>query len=115
MHQDSRTSPSRATRPVLGAAPLIGAVLGALVLGPGGRLAMRAVTLWEHRPHLFSVSGTLSVVAWGAAFGGAAGLLRLGVEAAFGRSAPLASPGARAASFATACLAAALLVLTPWT
>jgi len=93
----------------------IGTGLGALVLGSGGRLAMRVVTLWEHRPHLFSVSGTVAVFLWGAGFGLAAGALRVGLEMAFDRWTPSLSRTARLTIFVVVTLGGALAVLTPWT
>jgi hypothetical protein len=77
----------------------LGTGLGALVLGSGGRLAMRGVTLWEHRPHLLSVNGTMTVFWWGAAFGLATGALRAGLDMVFDRWTPRLSPGARLTSF----------------
>ena len=106
---------ARPLRPDAFVALSIGGTLGALVLGSGGRLAMRGVTLWEHRPHLFSLVGTGTVLLWGAGFGMAAAALRLGLEAGFDRWAPAASPVVRLTSFIMLCLGAALLVLTPWT
>ncbi|HEV8235464.1 MAG TPA: hypothetical protein VGP84_12740 [Gemmatimonadaceae bacterium] len=93
----------------------IGTGLGALVLGSGGRLAMRGVTLWEHRPHLFSVSGTVAVFLWGAGFGLAAGALRVGLEMAFDRWTPNLSRTARLTTSVVVTLGGALAVLTPWT
>ena len=97
------------------AALLVGAAIGALVLGVGGRLAMRAVSLWEGRPRLFSLGGSLTVVAWGAGLGAAAGLLRAALEAGVARWTP-ASPGrgsARSGAVAVT-LGVTLLLLTPW-
>jgi hypothetical protein len=93
----------------------MGAALGAVVLGSGGRLAMRGVTLWERRTHLFSVDGTVTVLMWGAAFGLVAGAVRAGLEAAFDRWMPAASRVVHLTSFVVVCLGAALVVLTPWT
>ncbi|HEX2779207.1 MAG TPA: hypothetical protein VHM30_06900 [Gemmatimonadaceae bacterium] len=97
------------------AALLAGAVLGVLILGVGGRLAMRGVTLWEGRTHLFSVAGTLTVMMWGAGFGAAAGTLRFAVDRAFARWGPERSQLVRAATAWAITLAIALVVLTPWT
>lgn len=93
----------------------IGTGLGAVVLGAGGRLAMRAVTLWEHRPHLLSVNGTVTVFLWGAGFGLAAGALRAGLEMGFDRWTPSLSRGARLTIFVIVCLGVTLVLLTPWT
>src|SRR5207302_4626130 len=76
---------------------------------------MRGVMLWEHRPHLFSIVGTVTVLIWGAAFGVAAGALRVGLEAIIDRWRPAVSRVARLTIFAVLCLGAALVVLTPWT
>jgi hypothetical protein len=65
--------------------------------------------------HLFSVSGTVTVILWGAAFGCAAALLRVGLDAAMNRWAPRWSAVVRIATFDIVCLALALVVLTPWT
>ena len=46
-----------------------GAVLGALVLGLGGRLAMRLLALAIDRGPAFSIGGTAEVVAYGAIVG----------------------------------------------
>ena len=102
-------------RPSALASVAIGAALGVLVLGSGGRLAMRGVTLWEHRPHLFSAAGTVTVLLWGAGFGAAAGALRAALEAAFDRWAPAAPRIVRLTSFVAISFGAALVVLTPWT
>jgi predicted tellurium resistance membrane protein TerC len=93
----------------------LGAALGALVLGSGGRLAMRGVTLWEGRPHLFSVNGTLTVLIWGAGFGLAAGVLRAALDALFDRWAPRAPRVARLTTHVVLCVGVALVLLTPWT
>jgi hypothetical protein len=93
----------------------IGTGLGALVLGSGGRLAMRGVTLWEHRPHLFSVNGTVTVILWGAGFGLASGALRVGLEMMFDRWTPSLSRAGRLTIFVVICLGVALTLLTPWT
>lgn len=54
---------------------LLGAALGALVLGVGGRLAMRVVGLALGQPIGFTVEGSLTVVAMGALAGAAGTLL----------------------------------------
>ena len=55
---------------------VVGTGLGVLVLGGGGRIAMRAVALATDRPLLLSLGGTVTVLASGAAAGAAGGLLR---------------------------------------
>ena len=99
------------------ARPLVlGAGLGALILGGGGRLAMRGITLWEGRPHQFSARGTLTVLGFGAAFGLIGAGLRAALDVAAERWRPAGiSRRARAAALAVACFALALLVLTPLT
>jgi hypothetical protein len=110
-----RSEPSRGTHAWL-AALVLGAVLGALVLGVGGRLAMRGISLWEGRPRQFTVAGTLTIVGFGAAFGTAAAGLRAALDLVFDRWVTARVPQAtRAALFAAACLALAVLVLTPLT
>jgi hypothetical protein len=105
----------RGTSPGYVAGPLLGAALGTVVLGIGGRLAMRSVTLWEHRMHLFSLSGTASVILWGTALGCAAGLLRVIIEAVLDRWIPRSNMITRAGTFELVCAALALTLLTPWT
>ena len=110
--------PRRTSRgPILGRLePLLtGATLGLLILGGGGRLAMRGVTLWEGRAHLFSVAGTLRVLAWGAGLGAAAAVARTVIERAAARWTPTAAPSRRAAIAWLVTLAIALVLLTPWT
>ena len=92
---------------------MIGASLGAVILGGGGRLAMRGVTLWEGRSHLFSVGGTITVVIWGIGFGIAAALLRIGIEVIATRWIP-SFERARSALWWIITLAIALTLLTPW-
>ena len=106
---------SRPVLPAWIAASILGAALGALVLGVGGRLAMRGVSIWEGRARLLSVAGTLRVVAFGAAFGAAAGALRAAVDAAFDRWGVRRGESERTAVFAAASFALALVFLTPLT
>jgi hypothetical protein len=95
---------------------MLGTALGAGILGIGGRLAMRGITLWEGRLHLFTWRGTLAVIAWGAGLGLAAGLLRLAIDAAAERwFARRTGERVRALAFAAPCLAVMLILLTPWT
>jgi hypothetical protein len=63
-----------------------GALLGALLLGAGGRLAMRLFALAAGRPAAFTASGTLRVVLYGAAFGLVAGALYALLRQFLGRS-----------------------------
>ena len=94
----------------------LGAGLGALILGGGGRLAMRGITLWEGRTHLLSLGGTLSVIGYGVAFGVLGACLRAALDVAAERWVPVRAPGsAPSAVFAIVCLALAVLLLTPLT
>jgi hypothetical protein len=54
---------------------LVGTISGALLLGVGGRLVMRALALASGRPPGFSFGGTFSVVLSGAIAGFVGGLL----------------------------------------
>jgi hypothetical protein len=54
---------------------MLGAAIGVIVLGVGGRIAMRAVALIENTPTGFSLGGTGTVVFLGAVSGAAGGLL----------------------------------------
>jgi len=87
---------------------LIGAGLGLLVLGGGGRAVMRAIALFGGAPPAVSVGGTVTVLAAGTAAGAAGALLhalsRAGAARIAGRRA-----GVRVAVHVA--LFAALLVL----
>lgn len=87
-----------------------GALLGAAILGIGGRFAMRGVTLWEGRAHQFTLRGSLTVMAWGLGFGALAGLARPAAE----RWLP-GSAITRRVVFMAAMLGIALVILTPLT
>ena len=94
----------------------LGAGLGAFILGAGGRLAMRVITLWEGRAHQLSVAGTLSVIGFGVAFGVLGAILRVALHAAAERWLPERAPHwTPEAAFALTCLAIAVLLLTPLT
>lgn len=54
---------------------LLGAVVGLVVLGVGGRVAMRAIALANNTPPAFSIGGTATVVFLGAVSGAGGGLL----------------------------------------
>src|SRR5881628_1137621 len=93
-----------------------GASLGALILGGGGRLAMRGITLSEGRAHQFSTGGTLTVLGFGAAFGVLGAGLRAVLDVAAARWLPARAPRwVPTAAFALACLALTVLLLTPLT
>ena len=53
----------------------LGALVGAIFLGVGGRIAMRIFALMEGREPGFSVGGTLPVILMGAVFGVIGGFL----------------------------------------
>jgi hypothetical protein len=63
---------------------LVGAVLGAVILGGGGRLAMRLIAITMSAPATLSIGGTLTVIGAGA-FSGAAGALLYALSHAVGR------------------------------
>jgi hypothetical protein len=67
----------------------VGGALGLLFLGAGGRLAMRVNALGIAQPPALSVSGTITVLACGAA-AGAAGALLHALSGALARLAPAA-------------------------
>ena len=54
---------------------LVGAVSGVIVLGIGGRIAMRGIALYNGRPTGFSWGGSLTVLVLGAACGAGGGIL----------------------------------------
>jgi hypothetical protein len=54
---------------------LLGAGVGLVVLGVGGRIAMRAIALAKNTPPGFSIGGTATVVFLGVVSGGGGGLL----------------------------------------
>ena len=55
---------------------LFGGLIGALILGAGGRIVMRLLALLVDRPTGFSLGGTLEVVGYGALLGLGGGLLK---------------------------------------
>lgn len=59
---------------------LCGAVTGTVVLGFGGRMMMRAISLLTNSPTEFSADGSLEVVAFGAIIGSVAGAVYAMVE-----------------------------------
>lgn len=64
---------------ILVRAALAGAATGTIVLGIGGRLAMRLAGLLGGRAPVFSWGGSLEVLAAGARYGAAGGLLWVAV------------------------------------
>jgi hypothetical protein len=67
---------------------ITGTLLGALILGVGGRLAMAAITASTGASPRFTLGGTLTVMALGAASGLAGGALALISRIAMGRLLP---------------------------
>lgn len=67
-----------------GRGALTGLVLGAFILGIGGRVLMRGLALATGRPAGFSMGGSLEVVASGALYGVLGGLLVLLLPARLG-------------------------------
>jgi hypothetical protein len=64
---------------------IYGAVLGTLILGVGGRLAMRVIATSTSGNTGFSFGGTLTVIFLGAASGAVAGGILSALRAALGR------------------------------
>jgi hypothetical protein len=87
---------------------LVGAGLGLLVLGGGGRAVMRAIALFGGAPPAVSVGGTVTVLAAGTAAGAAGALLH-----ALSRAGAARIAGGRAGGRAAVHIAlfAALLTL----
>ena len=90
------------------AGPMVGAVIGLVVLGAGGRVAMRGIALLDGTPGAFTVEGTITVLLLGAANGALGGAIRALLD--LGGRLPTA---ARAALFALACLLLTLRGLKP--
>ena len=55
--------------------PLVGTVVGLLILGVGGRIAMRVIAHATNATPGFSLGGTMTVVLMGAASGAAGGVI----------------------------------------
>lgn len=62
-------------------AALLGLVIGTVVLGIGGRLAMRGIALVQGRAPGFSIGGTMTVIFMGAVFGIIGSLIFAGTRA----------------------------------
>jgi hypothetical protein len=86
----------------------LGAAVGAVFLGVGGRLAMRIIALLEDRGTTWSFEGSLTVVVMGAVFGTIGGLLLWLGRRVFPRS-----PFARGALFWVPLTALFLRGLSP--
>jgi hypothetical protein len=67
---------------------VVGAVVGLIVLGVGGRILMRIIAHWEGRQPVLSPDGTLTVVTMGTIAGTAAGII-YGLLRRFIKSYPL--------------------------
>jgi hypothetical protein len=63
------------------ACSVLGAGVGAVVLGIGGRLAMRGITLFSDATPDFSLGGTMTVILLGALWGLAGALVWMGLQA----------------------------------
>lgn len=111
MERDTTINTRGAVSPWLVAISL-GVLLGALILGVGGRLAMRGITLWEDRPRLLSFAGSLTVVLFGTGFGAVAGVVRAAIAILLPARLTLRR---QAAIFGIFCLGAAVVGLTPVT
>jgi len=88
----------------LAAAMLAGLGSGLLVLGVGGRLLMRALTVALAESPRFSWTGTLTVLATGAAWGVITGPLLIPIRAALSRHGPVVGAALGATSFVLAGL-----------
>jgi hypothetical protein len=66
---------ARVMRSPWGVDPLLGIALGVLILGIGGRIAMRVIAHATNAPPGFSFGGTMTVVFMGAVSGLAGGLI----------------------------------------
>lgn len=49
----------------------VGAAMGALILGVGGRMGMRVIAIAQHQPPAFSIEGSLAITMLGAVAGAA--------------------------------------------
>jgi len=62
---------------------LVGAALGALILGAGGRLGMRVIAIAQDRAPSFSIDGSIAVTLLGAGAGAVVAVFFLLARAAF--------------------------------
>jgi hypothetical protein len=83
-------------------AMLAGLASGLIVLGVGGRLLMRALTVALVESPRFTWTGTLAVLGTGAAWGAITGPLLLPIRAALSRGGPVAGAVHGVASFVLA-------------
>jgi hypothetical protein len=91
------------------AAPLLlGLALGAVILGVGGRVAMRAIAVANGSPGTWTVGGTMTVIACGAAAGAGGGLILAVLERALARA-----PVIRRVAFGAILIALTLRGLRP--
>ena len=91
---------------------VMGSVVGVLVLGGGGRLAMYGFALATGRAPLWTVEGTLTVLFFGMWIGAGGALIRCAAACWLPRRWP---EWPRTALFAAACLALALRGVSPFT
>ena len=90
----------------------LGALLGAVILGVGGRLAMRGISLMEARPLQLSLGGTMRVIL----AGGIVGTLAACLRACIATFLPVrVSPRTRTALYVVLVGALAVVGLTPLT
>ena len=78
--------------------PLVGAIAGVVILGGGGRLAMRQIAVLQGAAGSWTFEGTLTVLLSGAASGAAGGVIRA-ITGIGGR----VPPSLRFMLFAAAC------------
>ncbi len=90
---------------------LAGSTIGLLVLGVGGRVAMYGVAVATHRPPIWTIEGTTTVLLFGLWIGAAAGLLRCAAACWLPSRLPEWS---RTASFAVICVMLGLRGISPF-
>jgi len=88
----------------LGTALLAGAVVGLVILGVGGRIAMRVIAIVAGQAPGFSVGGTLAVVLLGGMWGAPGGPIVLALRRVIPRSAVLRGVVLGAMGFGVAML-----------
>lgn len=88
--------------------PLIGALIGLVVLGVGGRVAMRGIAMHDGAGGILTLQGTITVMLLGAASGAGGGIIRALLD--IGDRLP---NSVRFSLFAVTCLAITLRGLNP--